>query len=236
MGQWWWWVSGTLSGAFGNKAGIHSWCKKFRTWALTSLLTTLSWSGLCWICDLRPGWENFRMLLPRWTGTLLKEKDCVQLWQFNRFICKSQKDTEIQMNFSFLQNSQRARRLVAACYMLPSTDPQMTRQRRKKWDWFSASEMHKFQRDVMLAGLARSPQQLLSKALFYVAAVHFPRASGMPLLITAAINQFSSPHHRCHFSSLLSHWSPPLPPLPPPPPPPAPPLLSLRHTHPPNGR
>lgn len=70
----------------------------------------------------------------------------------------------------------------------------------------------------MLAGLVRPPQQLLSKALFYVAVVHFPRASGTPLLISAAINQFSSPRHHCHFTSLLSlQFSP------------------NRHTHPPNG-
>ncbi len=44
----------------------------------------------------------------------------------------------------------------------------------------------------MLAGPLGPPQQLLSKGLFYVAAVRFPRAARTPLLITAAINQFSS--------------------------------------------
>lgn len=81
--------------------------------------------------------------------------------------------------------------------------------KKKKLDGFSASGMHKFQCGVMLVGLTKPPKQLLSKALFYVPAVHFPRVSGMPFFITAAINQFSSPCYRCHFTSLFSCWFPP---------------------------
>lgn len=110
---------------------------------------------------------------------------------------------------------------LACSGLLPAPQhraPTTHQRQKKKLDGFSASGMHKFQCGAMLAGLTKPPQQLLSKALFYVAAVHFPRVSGMPFFIIAAINQFSSPCHWCHFTSLSSRWFPPSP----------------RHTHPPN--